>query len=433
MAAMNTQPVGKSIDGAKGPGRNEDTFTIIAIRDVQIIVVFDGHGINGQRISKYCKYTSESEFEKISEVCESWSPEQWVDFLDNHYDLLHNGFRNLLIDTSNNEYYVDEDKVVRNKYNHSAYNGGTTATIIISMCYKGKSYVISSNVGDSDAFIVKLNKPAEPIEITTSHGADNSDEFKRIKGLNLGRKTLLQVYDKNTEYDKTKCPQIFDSDGNKVEPYNSNPLGNGLHQCTVRGDIATYSVSPFGYCDKFANALTRTIGNYPAHPCGFTHKPTIKIFEITNESIIVAGSDGVWDCWKNEIFFPELCEVFQKTQSLEETCDFMIGKTLKTAKQTFSKHFDDITLTMMKPINQIELPESNDFANSIEQNIASEIVDSIIQQENVNVLVVGAEVGVEVVGAEVGVEVVGAEVVVEVEVVSDNTNPSHEMKKQKLY
>jgi serine/threonine protein phosphatase PrpC len=406
MASESISPiVSKSNKGSKSS--NEDAeFTWISLNSITVIgAVFDGHGgHNGLLASFYCKNLLQAELDKVADVCETWSPSTWSEFLTKFYELAHNGFRAILFNQPNEifsfipefrykskEYRtIDLKGVVRDQSNDPVH-GGTTATIIVNTFYESTSYLITSNCGDSEAFVVGLDKPDEPIELTKSHSPDDVDEFERIRDLDLEKypKKLLFVYDQNNVHPKYNCSQVFNPDGSKIQKYVDNPWKKeyNLHASTVRYDPSVYAVSPRDYNlqDKTCIAITRAIGDFYAHPLGLTYIPTITISEITNPAskLIVIASDGIWDCWKYEEFSTEFANKYTlfvqnqnaSTNPIESVLDHIMAITETKANQLFgSNSRDDQTMVIIKPhISRLE-------HNSIEERIASEIINSIIQQ-----------------------------------------------------
>lgn len=377
---------------------------------VKVGGVFDGHGgINGLLASYFCTIKMTELLDNITDTCEKKSPNEWAEFLSHAFEIMHIELKQLFVEQpreilsqirefkfkSREDRRIDFKGIVRDEANQ-AVHGGTTATICVNTIFENTSYVITANCGDSEAFIINLDSPNNPNEITTSHSADNAEEYKRIRDLDPEKypKKLLLVYDQIHVYDKYKSPQVFNLDGSKVSKYVDNPWKSEfkLQPSTVRYDPATYAVSPENYDqrDKTCISFTRTIGDFYAHPLGLTYIPTIKISEITdpNKEFVVIGSDGIWDCWKYEEFSTEFVSKYiqmnQNQNKLTNTLIHMMEKSEKKANELFgTKHRDDQTIVVMKLLNPREYIESIktiESIESVESRIANEIVNHIIQQ-----------------------------------------------------
>ena len=123
------------------------------------------------------------------------------------------------------------------------------------------NYLISSNVGDSRAIMIKENN--EIIELSLDQKPENENEKKRI--LKMGGVI-------------SQCNDLYD-DGKEGGPF----------RIWVKG------------CDYPGIAMSRSIGDKIAHDIGVISEPEILDFNLDDKcKYLIMGSDGVWQYLKNE-------------------------------------------------------------------------------------------------------------------------------------
>lgn len=340
--------------GAKS--NNEDAAFAYDYGKFRVAAVFDGHGgKNGMLAANVGKDVTARYFEKVRDSCVEWSEDVWKskmeDFFLHCHDSIRCAFVEQLASDSEGGHEVDDKGVVR-RPNGFPVHGGTTATlcVVVDLCDEEGSLVICANVGDSDGILVTGD---ELSSLTTDHGPDSSAEFLRIKNLdsNMFPTKLLFVYDDPTKFRKHECPLVFEDSGEKVTLYTKDPWGHGLRPTNVRYDPAVYAISPVGISkDMTCIAMTRSLGDFYAHPFGLTCSPSVNIRRVPPQQrfSIILGSDGVWDCWHFKEFTTLVTTHIAKSASLQTAVDVALTISVAKSKSSFGpESFDDSSLSVL--------------------------------------------------------------------------------------
>lgn len=361
----------------------EDSWTIFCSPDkaksVTAACIFDGHGgINGKYASNKCRYISYKWLQKNWEEFEDWTQKQWRKNLTDLFDRMHKEIRENFVESerrnrirskASTNNIVDKKGIVRKSSGYPVH-GGTTASMCITVNTKKCRQVICANVGDSDALLLPLDEKFLPdvqknfLHLSVDHGPDSAKEWERINKLpddDYPHK-LLFIYDKSATYRKYECPKVFleygPNAGSKDPKYVKNPWGNDLRPTNVRYDPAVYAVSPQGVEeDVTCIAMTRALGDFYAHQFGLSWKPDVYIRKLDpkKEYIVVAGSDGIWDCWKHEDFSEFATSTVQTyPKDLLRATKHVVTATVERAKALFGKRsFDDasLCLNVVKKLN----------------------------------------------------------------------------------
>lgn len=270
--------------------KNQDRNFHLELFDgyIKIYAVFDGHGKEG---IKYAEYSRDFIKNQLINNSDKLINEDISEFL------------NIMIEELNND--------ILNLFKN--YYGGTTLTIVI---IRNNKDIWCLNIGDSDCV---LFSDKEIKKLNSNHSPDNLDERLRIE---------------NKEVDFIYAPR------NKFNPYikyyeykNNEWIKNDydkLYYKNVKNDIATY----VKYQNSFL-AMTRSIGDLQLQKVGVTYKPSINKYDfpIEDKFYIIVGSDGFWDCWKND----ELYKIIQNKMEVEKFFD----THLKKALNTFGHNYDD--------------------------------------------------------------------------------------------
>lgn len=269
--------------------------------------------------------------------------------------------------------------------------GGTTLTAMYHGTYEERPYIMTANVGDSDAYLFTVKDGVyEWKQLTTTHEPTSQTEYFRVQ--KLGQYAAHFVYDTiGSQTVATHLP-IFEPDGTMIcyedtyTPYsnasdeynkawtaheNAKKAGEPFGELRVKlnetlkkyqAAMAKYRASPDAHrnigtargdraaymmCDSLnpANAIkiamTRSIGDYAAHKVGLTHEPAIDItwleLEDVDRAIFFMASDGVLDSYKME----ELAKVVLETEPS------LLMPTFKAKSiELFHKQHDDMAFVL---------------------------------------------------------------------------------------
>ena len=293
----------------------EDIIGFSSINNYQIGVLADGHGTLGRQSAIFCV---EKVQEKMIQFLEKNKTENEIaDKLKSVFKEVHMELSDLPI------------------FEKGVHGGTTLTTLIVGKDDKGQTFIVSANVGDSDAFVFSENN----YEIlTTCHDPQNEEEYKRVSNLKEPKGEF--VYQTHGALQLSDYIRIYES-GKKVErekllKYNDPKNKLYLSASTVRGDISSY----FMYQEKNL-AITRAIGDFYAHEFGMTYEPSIKIhFPICDKEILFLASDGILDCYH----YKELSKLLLKNKTDEE-----LGKIFKQkAVSLFGNSHDDLAFIQLK-------------------------------------------------------------------------------------
>lgn len=347
----------------------EDSYFSYTTSNNKCIVggVMDGHGgYNGMIASQTARDTALDFFDKHSSECESWSIDEWKSHLHDLFLHMHQTIRNKFIEHNSahghtEQRHIDDKGIVRTANNDPVHGGSTCTIVVLIKSSNNKSAtIISANVGDSTSLLLPVNKLDAPSNLyeflSTDHGPEASEEFMRIKQMNISTRLLL-VYDKTTVMRKFECPTVFNEDGKRDEQLVSNPWGHGLHPTNVRYEPAVYAVTPRTVSkDSTCIAMTRALGDFYAHQFGLTCEPDINVRSIKISTMnnvpfkftLVVASDGIWDCWKYDDFAEYVStQLIVKHSNVTQAGDNILDESISRAVHNFgAKHYDDAALVM---------------------------------------------------------------------------------------
>jgi len=342
----------------------------------------DGHGQYGSAIAPFaCEKVM-----KYLSCLEDVDPSHFFEimpklFRDIHFDFL---------EKISKEYEVVVIDEVPMNYG-VAIRGGTTLTVMYKGLFRGRDYVMTANVGDSDAFLFTVKDGIyRSKKLTFTHEPTSEVEYKRIQTqFNRGAKFVFDT--KGAQYTKDYLP-IFDSDGKKIEyvdtykPYNEATI---LYQNawkawdkaqkaqepideinkTLKLAISDYNLKKFQYessidSKRFSStqsgdrsayimtdtpnpvmlAITRSLGDYQFHKIGVIYEPFVNITDISDEdlgdsSCIFMASDGILDCY----FEDELAKIVLDGNP-NELLDIFEAKSISL----FHKIHDDMSYVTMR-------------------------------------------------------------------------------------
>ena len=120
----------------------------------------------------------------------------------------------------------------------------------------------------------------------------------------------------------------------------------GLHPSNVRYEPAVYAVTPRGVPkDETCIAMTRAVGDFYAHPFGLTAEPSLSVHMLENDGdyCILAGSDGIWDCWRYEMFAEFVKDsILVGKMDAVQLSTHVLTQSINIAKESFgARHVDD--------------------------------------------------------------------------------------------
>ena len=287
---------------------NQDCSLIIenvcGIKNYNIYSIMDGHGSNGHLVSNFIKDNIIKYFNDISFYFKKIKPKEKTSIIypENILDLIYkklkkNDYQKI------KDFYKEVDELLSSIEVHFDSNfSGSTCIIIFQVGNK----IISSNVGDSRALLIKENK--EIIELSHDQKPDNENEKKRIEEMG----GIV-----------SQCNDLYD-DGKEGGPF----------RIWMKG------------CDYPGIAMSRSIGDKIAHSIGVINEPEIIEFNLDELSkFIILGSDGVFQHLNNneinDIIFEE------KEKIGENVCKKIINKAINKFIENDEYVVDDITISFI--------------------------------------------------------------------------------------
>ena len=290
---------------------NQDCSLIIenvcGIKNYNIYSIMDGHGSNGHLVSNFIqeniiKYFNDISFYfkkiKSKEKSSLIYPENILDIILKK--LQKNDFQKI------KDFYKTVDESLSSIEVHFDSNfSGSTCIILFQL----GNNIISCNVGDSRAILIKSNK--EIIELSHDQKPEEENEKKRIE--NMGGIV-------------SQCNDLYD-DGKEGGPF----------RVWMKG------------CDYPGIAMSRSIGDKIAHNIGVINEP--EIMEFTSDElakVIVLGSDGVFQFLNNK----EICDIiFEKKEKNVDNNEYICKRIINLARNKFIENedyvIDDITISLV--------------------------------------------------------------------------------------
>jgi serine/threonine protein phosphatase PrpC len=254
-------------------GRN---WTIGSSRgDIDILLVADGHGINGTLYSEFA-VTWLDDIIKSESI--DWEQEDLTETLR---------VTILSLETKAKEMY-------RDRY------GGTTLSLFIR---RGSVDNWVVNLGDSE--VVMFDKFLQTHTILSeAHCPSNINEVKRMK---LTHPDTVFEYDKQVK--RGPILHVYEQ-VNEEWVKKSIPTSNVYYK-NVESDFSMY----FGDGVRFRLSTTRSIGDFHfKESFGASAEPYIRKLEpLTENQVVFIATDGFWDCWK----YSEVTE-FLQNKSLDD-------------------------------------------------------------------------------------------------------------------
>lgn len=347
----------------------------------------DGHGQYGSMIAPFA---CDRVIKELSSVDSDADPVHFFETMPILFRDIHQDFLKKI-----GELYAVEvvDEVPMN-YGVSL-SGGTTLTVMYKGVFRGRDYVMTSNVGDSDAFLFTVKDGIYSAKkLTFTHAPTSELEYQRVQ-TQFGQRSAKFVFDTKGAKNIEEFLPIFDEDGKKIEyvdtykPYNdaiilyqntrqawvlakkSGQPEDELHE-TLKTVIRDYKLKKFEYessvdskrfpstesgdrsayiiadtldpMNKVMLAMTRSLGDYQSHKVGVIHEPFVNITDLSKEdlgdaSAIFMASDGILDCYLEE----DLAKIVLN-ENPNELIDIFQAKSLSL----FKKIHDDMSYVTMR-------------------------------------------------------------------------------------
>jgi len=269
--------------------------------------------------------------------------------------------------------------------------GGTTLSVMYHGTYEERPYIMTANVGDSDAFIFTVKDGLYNWkQLTTTHEPTSQAEYFRVQ--KRGQYAAHFVYDTIGSHTVATHLPIFEPDGTMIRyedtytPYsdasdeynkawtayqNAKKAGEPFKElrvklneemkkyqlamvkyrsspdsrrniATARGDRAAYMMcDSFNPSNAIKIAMTRSIGDYAGHKVGLTHEPAVDITWLelgdVERAVFFMASDGVLDSYKME----ELAKVVLETEP-----SLLMPKFKAKSIELFHKQHDDMAFVL---------------------------------------------------------------------------------------
>jgi len=389
--------VGYSTDIGGGE-ENQDDYLIYenGEHNISVFGIFDGHNKENGKIAAISAKDKLIEFINENLLLLKSNP---VETIRTAYIRAHENIKQNLKDAYIKEGYTvietPDGYLIKRKSIYipwSCIHGGSTCTIIIIV----DNIMYISNVGDSSALLYSVDpeldendiqyitdcayptkfindnivssdlKKSDTIKLTSDHSPENIREFYRIRDHYPNPREPLKpylqfIYDKYG-YPKCYCPNLFNIDNCGIPSLTNE----GKYHKTVRGDFATYIITPLSSQFTEQLAFTRTLGDFQLQKYGVSHLPEIKSIDldklfkkVTSPLCIVIASDGVWDNWLYEDVTKFITEsnrvekVFTDKNGCQEITDEFMKLNQEKARTNFGNTADNATSIIVYISNKI--------------------------------------------------------------------------------
>ena len=264
----------------------------------------DGHGSNGHLVSNFIKDKINQYFNDITFYFRKIKPKDklLLKYPDNILDLILKKLEKNNYQKIKDFYRIVDESLSSKEVVFDSNFSGSTCIILFQI----RNKIISSNVGDSRALLIKENK--EIIELSNDQKPEEENEKKRIE-------IMGGIV--------SQCNDLYD-DGKEGGPF----------RIWMKG------------CNYPGLAMSRSIGDKIAHSIGVINEPEIIIFNLDEKSkFIILGSDGVWQYLNNK----EISDIIFEEK--EYIGDNLCKKIIKKAKDKFIENdncvVDDISITLV--------------------------------------------------------------------------------------
>jgi serine/threonine protein phosphatase PrpC len=270
--------------------------------------------------------------------------------------------------------------------------GGTSLTTMYLGTFQGRSYIMTANVGDSDAFLfTRKDGVYRSKKLTVTHEPTSLDEYRRVQ--QFRELAAHFVYDTIGSFTVAGHLPIFEADGTMIDyedtytPYiaATKAYQNAWHAVdrakkagqptealrveldviiadykmkktkydtsldsrrmpnTARGDRSAYiMMDALDANNNLKLAVTRCLGDFHGHKVGLTHVPDVVITWLDEEDLgdqaaFFMASDGVLDCYHME----ELAQIV-----LTGNPSHLMSTFSAKSVELFHKCHDDMSFVM---------------------------------------------------------------------------------------
>ena len=359
----------------------EDTLEF----NTDIAVLADGHGgSHGLGIATFaCQKVMEKVKEHLLADCD---PMDFYETMPKLFTEIHESY---LEEMAGPGVLIENYVPMKDGFN---IRGGTTLTAVVHKKYKNREYIMTANVGDSDAFLfTRKGDKYYAQKLTKSHKPDSEEEYFRIQ--KCGHTAASCIYDTHGVLTSAGQLPIFHDDGSYVhyehtyEPYEkaishyhnlyrelkkAEKMGKitttlepeceaALHDykekrriyfasqdgrryvSTARNDRATYVMWDAHRPENSLKlSVTRSLGDYYGNLHGISPVPDVYVTwldteDLGDEAVLFVASDGILDCYELE----NLAEVVMKCSPAS-----LMNIFHTKAESFFGTDYDDMSFAM---------------------------------------------------------------------------------------
>jgi serine/threonine protein phosphatase PrpC len=342
-------------------------------------VIADGHG--GFHGAQLAEKSCEDIMKAMHGMDDSYDPEKFFETMPALYHQIHMEYKQCMLlggGTLENGIPVVHGLHVR---------GGCTLATMVHSTFQGRAYIMTANVGDTEVFLFTVKDGVyRAKQLTTTHCPTSQSEYFRIQ--KLGMRAGHCMYDTKKATTVGGHLPIFNDDGTyvvyedtytpykkayaeyhriytavsdakkaglpyhdllpllqkmqaeykiKTTEYMNSPDGRRCPS-TVRDDRGAYLMQDtYNSVNMIRLAMTRAIGDYPAHEIGLTTEPAVHLTWLDQEDLgdhamVFMASDGILDCYEFDnlakiVFTSDqttlLDQFREKAMELFQECDDM--------------------------------------------------------------------------------------------------------------
>ena len=291
---------------------NQDTYLVIPkvnnTHNAKIFGVFDGHGINSDKLSQEIRdyfiefFSDKNKYEKEIIIDSNYriSSDENLEKIYKH--ITKNNFKEI------NQLFKDINSKLHEKYqdNDFCLKTGSTLNILIVLNDKktqALNKLISINLGDCKSILI--NEDNQVIELNKRHTPNDLEEKERI------------------EKNGGEISRVDWADYGPLRIYYKNKRYPGL-------------------------AMTRAFGDFNAEDLGFNTIPDIKEYDIYEKKpkIIILATDGIWQFLTNEqvknIILP-----YYDEDNISGGIQKLVGNARKMWETKNPRFIDDISVIVL--------------------------------------------------------------------------------------
>lgn len=345
----------------------------------------DGHG--GKYGATMATTAVMSSAMALNEMKGDVDPAQFYEIMPMMFKQLHKSFIAQI--GQEHDVVVEDDVPMRHNV---VVRGGTSLTTMYLGTFQGRSYIMTANVGDSDAFLfTRKDGVYRSKKLTVTHEPTSLDEYRRVQ--QFRELAAHFVYDTNGSFTVAGHLPVFEADGTMIDyedtytPYiaATKAYQNAWHAVdrakkagqptetlrseldvivtdykvkktkyetsldarripnTARGDRSAYiMMDALDANNSLKLAVTRCLGDFHGHKVGLTHVPDVVITWLDEEDLgdqaaFFMASDGVLDCYHME----ELAQIV-----LTGNPSYLMEAFSAKSMELFHKCHDDMSFVM---------------------------------------------------------------------------------------